>query len=108
MREAKIEKSMVSRVSGLGGLCWKWVSPGTNGVPDRIILFPGGRIIFCELKAPGEKPRPLQLYRKKQLEGLGFEIRVVDSMEGIENLIREEMDRHEAASVSGIRQGADH
>ena len=63
MREKKIEQSLVRAVRAAGGLCPKWVSPGLDGVPDRIVLLPGGRIAFAELKAPGKKPRPLQEVR---------------------------------------------
>lgn len=61
-----------------GGLCLKWVSPGFAGVPDRIVLFPGARIGFVEVKVPGEKPRPLQESRHKLLRSLGFKVYVLD------------------------------
>ena len=54
------------------GMALKFVSPGMNGVPDRIVLMPDGKMAFVELKAPGKKPRPLQLKRKRMLERLGF------------------------------------
>ena len=50
MREKDIEKILVDGVKGIGGRAYKWVSPGNNGVPDRIVFLPGGRIIFVELK----------------------------------------------------------
>lgn len=80
MRERDIERRLVRAIQKLGGLCPKWVSPGWDGVPDRIVLLPGGRIAFAELKAPGKKPRPLQVRRKGQLEALGFKVYVIDSM----------------------------
>ena len=61
MREKIIEEKLTKAVKQNGGVCWKFTSPGTAGVPDRIVLMPGGRIAFVEVKAPGEKPRPLQL-----------------------------------------------
>lgn len=79
IREKSIEKRLVIAVRKRRGLCPKWVSPGLDGVPDRIILLPGGRIAFAELKAPGQKLRPLQLRRKAQLERLGFEVHVIDN-----------------------------
>jgi len=60
MRERKIETMLVKQVKAAGGMALKLISPGMAGVPDRIVLLPGGRILFVELKAPGEKPRPLQ------------------------------------------------
>ena len=49
MLEKCIEKHLVKGVKKLGGLCYKFVSPGTQGVPDRIIITAQGRIIFAEL-----------------------------------------------------------
>ena len=54
-----------------------------DGMPDRLILMPGGRLSFVELKAPGQKPRPLQLHRHDQLRDLGFEVFVLDRQEDI-------------------------
>ena len=76
--EKKLEQKLVKAVKEKGGLCPKLVSPGTDGMPDRMVLLPGGRIIFIEVKAPGKKPRPLQELRHKQLRGLGFEVYVMD------------------------------
>ena len=84
--EKTIEKYLVKRVKEAGGMAAKWVSPGMSGVPDRIIFLPGGRIIFVEVKAPGKKLRPLQLYVKDQLEALGVDFRVVDSKESVNAL----------------------
>ena len=68
MNEKYIEKKFVEAVKKAGGLAPKFVSPGLNGVPDRIVLLPAGHIGFVELKAPGKMMRPLQMRRKKQLE----------------------------------------
>lgn len=84
--EKTIEGYLVKRVKALGGQALKWVSPGMSGVPDRIVFLPGGRIIFVEVKAPGKKLRPLQLYVKEQLEALGVDFRVVDSKEAVNAL----------------------
>ncbi len=83
MREKNIEQHLVATVRKFGGLCPKWISPGLDGVPDRIILLPGGHIAFAELKASGKAPRPLQLTRKAQLERLGFKVYIIDSKEQI-------------------------
>jgi len=79
MRESEIEKKLKQAVEAKGGQCWKFVSPGMSGVPDRICLLPGGRMVFVELKAPGETPRPLQLKRHAELRALGFRVLVIDS-----------------------------
>jgi len=72
MPEKSIERKLVCEVKKRGGLCWKFVSPGIVGVPDRLALFDGGLIAFVELKASGKKPRAIQLKRMKQLKDLGF------------------------------------
>ena len=81
MRERDVERMLVRSVREAGGLALKFVSPGTAGVPDRLILMPSGRLAFCEVKAPGEKPRPLQVHRMEQLRELGFRVYVVDGEE---------------------------
>lgn len=78
MRESTIEKTLVKTVRQSGGLAIKLVSPGWAGAPDRLILMPGGRLVFVELKAPGHSLRPLQVRRKRQLEALGFSVYCID------------------------------
>ena len=70
--EKDIEKRLVREVKKLGGLCLKWVSPGNSGVPDRIVLMPGGKAIFVELKRPGGREGALQRYWRANLRALGF------------------------------------
>lgn len=89
MREKSIEEKLVSAVKAQGGVCWKFTSPGTAGVPDRIVLMPPGRIGFVEVKAPGEKPRPLQRTRIKTLRRLGFKVFVLDSPDQIGGIVDE-------------------
>ena len=83
MLEKHIEQKLVQAVRKRGGLCAKWVSPGLDGVPDRIILMPGGHIAFAELKAPAQKLRPLLAHRIAQLRNLGFPVYIIDSPEQI-------------------------
>ena len=76
--ERDIEAKLVKRVKAHGGLCLKWVSPSAAGVPDRIVLLPGGRVIFVETKRPkGGKLSPLQLHWDRVLQDLGFRVWVV-------------------------------
>ncbi len=74
-----------------GGVALKFTSPGTAGVPDRLVLLPGGRAGFVECKAKGKKLRPLQEKRKSQLEALGFWVYVIDSATGVEDFIKKEV-----------------
>ncbi len=89
MQENEIEKKLKNQVEAAHGLCLKFTSPGNNGVPDRIVLLPNGRIAFVETKAPGKKPRPLQLVRHEALRNLGFSVYVIDRMEQITKVIQE-------------------
>lgn len=89
MTEEYIEQKLVKAVKKRGGMALKFVSPGLDGVPDRIVLLPMGRIAFVELKAPGRKMRPLQVRRKRQLEGLGFLVYCVDRVEEIGGMLDE-------------------
>lgn len=89
MREKIIEQKLVTAVKKHGGICPKFVSPGFDGMPDRLLLLPHGRFAFVEVKAPGEKPRPLQLSRHRLLRRLGFMVYVLDSEEQIGGIIDE-------------------
>lgn len=83
MREKQIEQKLAQAVRKSGGMCLKFVSSNFDGMQDRLILFPGGKIAFAELKAPGKKPRPLQIARHKVLMKLGFRVYIIDSVEQI-------------------------
>ena len=89
MQEKYIEQKMVAAVKSLGGMAPKFVSPGIDGMPDRIVLLPMGRIAFVECKATGKKMRPLQNKRKKQLEALGFLVYCLDDVEKIGGILSE-------------------
>ncbi|MGK2309281.1 VRR-NUC domain-containing protein [Cutibacterium sp. V970] len=86
MNEHHIEQALKTAVEADGGLCWKLVCPGTTGVPDRLCLM-GGQIVFVEVKAPGKKPRPIQRRRMDQLAAHGFKTFVVDSIDGIREVL---------------------
>lgn len=87
--ESVIERKLKKQIELIGGKAFKFVSPGVSGVPDRIVLLPHGRIVFVELKAPGKKRRKLQEYRAKELQALGFRVECIDSINGVENFVRE-------------------
>ncbi|MDC9589686.1 VRR-NUC domain-containing protein [Xenorhabdus sp. XENO-10] len=79
IRESVIENHLVKEIKKAGGIAYKFVSPGRRSVPDRICILPGGRVIFVECKAPGEKPRPEQLREHERLRALGCSVVVLDS-----------------------------
>lgn len=89
LRESSIEKKLITEVKKRGGLAVKFVSPGLDGVPDRLVLFPGGRLVFVELKSPGKVMRPLQIKRAKQLTDLGFRVYCIDNKEMIGGVLDE-------------------
>ena len=89
MTEKQIEQAFVRHVTKCGGLCPKWVSPGWDGVPDRICLLRDGKIGFVEVKRKGQKPRRLQVIRHKQLRRLGFKVFVLDDPADIPAIIDE-------------------
>lgn len=87
MNEKFIERKLVSEVKKMGGLCPKFISPGLDGVPDRIVLLPEGKMAFVETKAPGKMMRPLQLRRKEQFEALGYDVYCVDNADSIQDIL---------------------
>lgn len=89
MKEKIVEQKLVKAVKDMGGIAPKFTSPGFYGMPDRIVLLPGGHMAFVEVKAPGEKPRPLQMARHKLLRGLGFKVYVLDDEQQIGGLLDE-------------------
>ena len=89
MRETTIEQHLVKAVKNSGGIAPKLVSPGFDGMPDRLVLLPGGKIGFVEVKAPGKEPRPLQVARHGLLRRLGFKVYVLDAPEQIGGILDE-------------------
>lgn len=85
IREDSIEAHLVKEVKKAGGIAYKFISPGRRSVPDRLVLLPGGKVIFVECKAPGEKPTAAQLREHEKIRALGFIVHVLDStsLEGI-------------------------
>ena len=98
MREITIEQYLVERAKALGGEVRKVKWIGRHGAPDRIVMLPargevgnGGdgkdRTIWVELKSPGEKCRPHQIREHKRLRRMGQRIEVVDSFEGVDEVL---------------------
>lgn len=86
-QEKELEKKLIKAVKKVGGLPLKFVSPGYDGVPDRLILIAFGKVGFVEVKAPGEEPRKLQLKRHQKLRSLGFKVYVLDDEKQIGGII---------------------
>lgn len=90
IREASIETYLRQRVRAMGGRAYKFVSPGTRGVPERLVALPGGKLAFVELKAHGQKSRPTQELQQGRLRTLGCRVYAdVDSREKVDALLQE-------------------
>jgi hypothetical protein len=89
MKEKIIEQKLMKTVKEAGGIAPKFLSLGFDGMPDRIVLLPGGRMGFVEVKAPGKVPRPLQEARHRMLRRLGFKVYVLDRAEQIIQILED-------------------
>lgn len=87
MSEKQIERKLYQAVKAVGGLCPKFTSPGFDGMPDRLVLIPEGKIAFVEVKRNGEKPTALQESRHGLLRRLGFQVFVLDDIKQIGGII---------------------
>lgn len=87
--EKDIERRLVELVKINNGMCIKLLCDQLMGLPDRMCLFPGHKIIFVELKTTGRKPRRIQVYVHNKLKVLGFRVEVIDTIKGVEDLIKE-------------------
>lgn len=92
-----MERILVNEVKKLGGKAYKWISPGNDGVPDRIIFLPGGEVHFVELKSDGGRPRAQQLVQIRKLENLGQSAGVVKGIGGLIRFFRN-IGRNETAN----------
>lgn len=89
MREKEIENDLINKAKKRGGIALKFTSPGYDGVPDRLVLLPDSKMGFVEVKAPGKKPRALQIARMQMLRSLGFKAYVLDDKKDTEVILNE-------------------
>lgn len=89
MRETEIERLVVKTVENAGGIAYKFVSPGRDGVPDRLCVLPDGLVFFVETKAPGKKPQPAQVREHRRLRRLWYKVLVVDSLAAAARVVRD-------------------
>ena len=89
MREKLLEQKLVTAVKNMDGIALKFVSPGFDGMPDRLVLLPKGKIAFVEVKRQGKKPRSLQTSRHGMLRRLGFLVYILDDIEQIGGILNE-------------------
>ena len=92
MRERDIEKWLRRQVESLGGLAFKFTSPGNDGVPDRLAVLPGGLIYFIELKTDRGRLSPLQVWQQDRLRQLGVNVAVIRGMDVAAAFIEEVRD----------------
>lgn len=89
MLEKEVEKFLVREVKKIGGISFKFISPGNAGVPDRIVILPNGRVVFVELKTDKGKLTKLQEVQIKKISDLGADARVLRGIEGVKEFINE-------------------
>lgn len=89
MLEKEVEKFLVRQVKKLGGISFKFISPGNAGVPDRIVILPNGKVLFVELKTDKGKLTKLQEVQIKKISDLGADVRVLRGIEGVKEFINE-------------------
>lgn len=89
MRESTVEHRLVTEAKKRGGIALKFVSPGIDGVPDRLVLLPDRKFAFVEVKAPGKQLRPLQVRRIGQLRALGYLAYCLDQPDQIGGILDE-------------------
>lgn len=84
--EKRIERVLVEQVRLKGGMCIKLPSLHITGLPDRLCLFPGGKLVFVELKTTKQKPRKIQLIVHEQIRSRGFRVEIIDTLQGVKDL----------------------
>lgn len=89
MKESELERILVEEVRKEGGRAYKWVSPGNDGVPDRIVFFPNGELYFIELKTDTGRVSSQQKIQLNRLSGLGQKAKIVRGMDGLIRFFRE-------------------
>lgn len=89
MRESSIERYLVRKVKEHGGLCYKFVSPGNPGVPDRIVITPGGKTIYVELKTEIGRLAKVQKWQRSEMEKRGVDVRVLYGLDAVKDFLRE-------------------
>ena len=90
-RERDVERYLVGRVERMGGMCMKFVSPGNDGVPDRIVILPGGVIVLVELKARHGRLNSIQRWQQGCLKRRDVDVRTVWSREQVDEMLKEVM-----------------
>lgn len=90
MKESEIEKILVCEVKKLGGIAYKWVSPGNDGIPDRIVVFPDQRPVFVELKTDKGRLTALQKVQIRRLEKLGQEVKIIYGLDGLSQFFQDQ------------------
>ena len=86
MREIRVEDRLKQRTEAAGGMCIKLVILATAGLPDRLVLLPGEKLMFVETKAPKRGPTALQEYMHRKKRALGFKVHVINTLEGVDAL----------------------
>lgn len=99
--EKAIEAYLIKRVTITGCLCLKYTNPNMVGYPDRLVVVPGGRVVWVEVKSRGKHPSPIQVFRFGELRELGHEVYTVSSREEVDEVIKHIKYEIQAARIPG-------
>lgn len=89
MRESSVEARLVKLVRARGGLCFKFVSPGNPGVPDRIVITPEGRTVYVELKTEAGRLSAIQKWQHEEMRKRGAEVRTLKGLAQVLDFVEE-------------------
>lgn len=101
-RERDVERKLADRTGELGGIAYKFTSPGSDGVPDRLILLPYGILYFVELKTDIGQLSPIQKAQQDRIRNLGFRVETVYGETDVDRLVNEMSKRLDAARAEII------
>lgn len=87
--EKYLERELIKAVQARAGKALKYNNPLAIGYPDRLVVLPGAKVAWVEMKSTGKKPDKIQLIRHQELRALGFKVYVIDSMQGIQDFLNE-------------------
>jgi len=103
MLESQIEEWLNKKIKEIGGLSFKWVSPGNPGVPDRIYVFPNNQVYFVELKTESGRLSNIQKWQRQRLKDLGVNYRLVKGMQEAKEFVKELKDEVYTPQLSEVR-----
>lgn len=103
--EKTVERMLVQGVKRMGGIAYKWVSPGNDGVPDRVVVLPGAVVDFVELKTKRGRLSAIQVRQHERLRKCGFNPITLYGPDDVEKYLQERQALLEASTEELVRRG---